>query len=132
MRHIHFKPENKCLIVFERLIPEPVIYLCGENPQWNDKAKFSGELTNGKSRMGSTFYFGKWGSMGDGRNNAEIMARGRNGVDRNMVYLWENGMTGQGKPTNPVDAQAYHMLKENLVILRDPRLYGWMEPSATA
>jgi hypothetical protein len=103
-----------------------------ENPQWNDKLKYPATLSNGKSRMGSTFFFGKWGSMGNGRNNVEIKARGKKGVDRNIVYHWENGMTGYGKPDNPVDALSFHMLKENLLIVYDTRLFGWMEPSATA
>jgi len=103
-----------------------------ENPQWNDKLKYPAVLSNGKSKMGSTYFFSKWGSLGDGRNNMEIMARGRNGVDRNMVYLTKNGMTGYGKAEEATDAISFHMLKENLIICYDPRLSGWMEPSATA
>lgn len=103
-----------------------------ENPQWNDKLKYPGQLSNGKGRMGSTFFFSKWGSMGDGRNNMEIRARGKNGVDRNMVYLTKNGMTGYGKAEEATDAISFHMLKENLIIVYDPRLSGWMTPSATA
>jgi hypothetical protein len=103
-----------------------------ENPQWNDKSKYSGRLSNGKSRMGSTFFFGKWGAMNNGKNNVEIKARGRKGVDRNLVYLWKNGMTGDGKADDPIDAKSFHMLKENLIIVYDPRLFGWMTPPATA
>ena len=113
---------------FQRLNIAGEQLLFVENPQWNDRSRFPATLTNGKSRMGSTFFFGKWGSMGDGRNNVEIMARGKAGVDRNLVYLWKNGMTGDGKAEEPIDAKSFHMLKENLLIVYDPRLFGWMEP----
>lgn len=117
---------------FQRLniAGEQILFV--ENPQWNDDRKFSSKLTDGSSRMGRTFFFGKWGMMNDGRKNVEIMARGRNGVDRNIVYLWKNGMTGAGKAEDPTDAMSFHMLKENLIIVYDNRLFGWLDPSATA
>lgn len=117
---------------FQRLniAGEQILFV--ENPLWNDESRYPGLLTNGASRQGSTFMFGKWGALDDGRNNVEIMARGRNGVNRNMVHLMKNGMTGAGLAEEPIDALSYHLLKENLIVVYDPRLFGWMEPSATA
>jgi hypothetical protein len=67
-----------------------------------------------------------------GRMNVEIRSRGRAGVNRNIVYLWENGMTGEGTAQNPVDAKAFHMLKETLLAVYNTRSCGILKPAATA
>ncbi len=103
-----------------------------ENPMMDDEEKFPGKLTNGKLRMSSTFYFMDLDVDMKGRKNVEIRARGRAGVNRNIVYYWENGMTGEGTPQSPVDAKAFHMLKENLLATFNTKSCGIMGPSATA
>ena len=103
-----------------------------ENPMMDDEEKFPTKLTNGKLRMSSTFYFMDLDVDNKGRNNVEIRARGRAGVDRNIVYFWENGMTGEGKPTSPIDARAFHMLKETLLAVFNTKTCGIMTPPATA
>jgi hypothetical protein len=103
-----------------------------ENPMMDDEEKFPAKLTNGRLRMSNTFYFMDLDVDEKGRRNVEIRARGRAGINRNIVYLWENGMTGEGKAQNPVDAKAFHMLKENLLAVFNTRSCGIMTPPQTA
>lgn len=103
-----------------------------ENPMMDDEEKFPARLTNGNLKMSNTFYFMDLDAEASGRRNVEIRVRGRAGVNRNMIYLWENGMTGEGKATNPIDAKAFHMLKENLLAVYNTRSSGILKPPATA
>lgn len=103
-----------------------------ENPMMDDEEKFPRRLSNGNLAMSNTFYFLDMEPDNAGKQNIEIRARGRAGVNRNIVYLWENGMTGEGTATNPVDAKAFHMLKETLLAVYNTRTCGILKPSATA
>lgn len=103
-----------------------------ENPMMDDEEKFPRRLSNGNLAMSNTFYFLDMDPDTNGKQNIEIRARGRAGVNRNIVYLWENGMTGEGAATNPVDAKAFHMLKETLLATYNTRSQGILKPSATA
>lgn len=103
-----------------------------ENPMLDDEEKFPRRLSNGNLASSMTFYFMDMDVDDNGRMNVEIRARGRAGVNRNIVYLWENGMTGEGKAENPVDAKAFHMLKETLLAVYNTRSCGIMKPSTTA
>lgn len=103
-----------------------------ENPMMDDESKFPKRLSNGELAMSNTYYFMNNGQDGKGRSNVEIRVRGRAGVNRNLVYLWKNGMTGKGVPTDPVDATAFHMLKENLLVVYLTVANGILSPVATA
>lgn len=103
-----------------------------ENPMMDDDMKFPARLSNGNLRMSNTFYFMDLDVDNLGKPNVQIRTRGRSGVNRNMVYLWENGMTGEGKADNPIDAKAFHMLKENLLAVYVTATNGILTPPATA
>ncbi len=103
-----------------------------ENPMQDDAERFPRRLSNGNLAESNTFYFLDADPDSFGRQNIEIRARGRAGVNRNIVYLWENGMTGEGTPQNPVDAKAFHMLKETLLAVYNTGTNGILGPSATA
>lgn len=104
-----------------------------ENPMMDDEEKFPARLTDGTLRMSKTFYFlDLETNPANGRGNVEIRARGRAGVNRNIVYLWKNGMTGEGKPEDPVDAKEFHMLKETLLAVFNTKSCGILTPPATA
>jgi len=103
-----------------------------ENPMHDDEEKFPAKLTNGKPRMSMTYYFMDLDVDFKGRKNVEIRSRGRAGVNRNIVYYWENGMTGEGTPMSPVDAKAFHMLKETLLAVFNTKSCGIITPSLTA
>lgn len=103
-----------------------------ENPMQDDEERFPRRLANGNLAMSNTFFFLDMDTDDRGNGNVEIRARGRAGVNRNIVYLWENGMTGEGKAENPVDAKAFHMLKETLLAVYNTRSCGILKPSATA
>lgn len=109
---------------------EQIVFV--ENPMQDDEEKFPRRLSNGSLAMSNTVYFLDLDADDRGSGNVEIRARGRAGVNRNIVYLWENGMTGEGTPTNPVDAKAFHMLKETLLAVYNTRSCGILKPSATA
>lgn len=103
-----------------------------ENPMMDDEEKFPMRLTSGNLRMSLTFYFMDLDVDEKGRTNVEIRARGRSGVNRNLVYLWQNGMTGEGTADNPVDAKDFHMLKETLLAVYQSNTHGIMSPPLTA
>lgn len=103
-----------------------------ENPMQDDEEKFPRRLTNGNLAMSSTYYFLDFTSDDTGTQNIEIRARGRKGVNRNMVYLWKNGMTGEGQPEEPIDAKAFHILKETILATYNTKTCGILAPSATA
>lgn len=109
---------------------EQIVFV--ENPMMDDEEKFPARLANGNLRMSSTYYAIDMDVDERGRRNLEIRVRGRNGVNRNMVYFWENGMTGEGTPTNPIDAKAFHMFKENLLAVYSTKTCGILSPAATA
>lgn len=108
---------------------EQIIFI--ENPMQDDEEKFPTRLSNGQLRMSSTYYFMDMDTLND-RSNVEIRARGRAGINRNIVYFWENGMTGDGKADNPIDAKAFHMLKETLLAVYQTKTCGILYPPATA
>ena len=109
---------------------EQIIFV--ENPMMDDDEKFPAKLSNGNLRMSSTYYFMDMDVDQGGKRNVEIRVRGRAGVNRNMVYYWENGMTGEGEAKNPIDAKAFHMLKENLLAVYSTKTCGIMTPAWTA
>jgi hypothetical protein len=108
---------------------EQIVFV--ENPMQDDEEKFPARLQNGQLRMSSTYYFLDMDTL-NGRSNVEIRARGRAGIDRNIVYLWQNGMTGDGKADNPIDAKDFHMLKETLIAVYSTKTCGILYPSPTA
>ena len=104
-----------------------------ENPMQDDEEKFPARLSNGALRSSSTYYFmDNEVSPSNGRGNIEIRARGRAGVNRNIVYLWKNGMTGEGKAEDPIDAKEFHMLKETLLAVFNTKSCGILTPPRTA
>lgn len=103
-----------------------------ENPRMDDEELFPRRLSNGNLAQSSTYYFMDFDVDDMGQRNIEIRSRGRAGVNRNLVYLWQNGMTGFGTPDSPVDAIDFHMLKETLLAVYNTRSNGILAPSATA
>lgn len=103
-----------------------------ENPLMDDEQIFPRRLSNGKLAMSSTFYFIDMSFDERGRRNVEIRARGREGVNRNLVTFWENGMTGEGKAESSVDAKRYEILKQNMLVIYNTATCAILEPSTTA
>jgi len=103
-----------------------------EHPMFDDAQKFPMRLTDGTLRQSTVYYFMDFSTMNNSLKNIEIRARGRAGVNRNMVYKWEEGMTGQGKPESTVDARSYHMLKETFFATRRVKTQGILEAPITA
>lgn len=99
-----------------------------ENPQWNDPEKYPFYNSVGKNLQANKFVFLDFRPLDSGKKNIEILARGRKGVNRNLVYMWENGMTGEAeKPDSPVDANTFHIFKENAIVVYDTSSCGILE-----
>ncbi len=103
-----------------------------ENPMMDDAEKFPRRLSNGRLAMSNTYYMLDASRNETGRPNIEIRTRGRQGVNRNMVYFYLNGMTGDGKPMTAVDAKEFQMLKENMLVMYNTKSSGIISPPETA
>ena len=103
-----------------------------KNPMMDDEMKFPRRLSNGNLAMSSTYYFIDQSQNETGRPNVEIRTRGREGVNRNMVYYYKNGMTGEGKAESSVDGKEFQMLKENMLVCYNTKSCGILEPPVTA
>lgn len=104
-----------------------------ENPMMDDEERFPSKLSNGKLRMSATFYGLDLSMDNQGKNNMEVRTSGREGVNRNMVYGWFEGMTGGvNKPDNPIDAKEFHILKEDMLCLYNSKTSFVISPPATA
>ena len=103
-----------------------------ENPQMDDVQKFPARLSNGKLRMSSTYYFMDMSPDNVGKPNMEIRARGREGINRNYVMLYKNGMTGEGQAQEAIDAKEFHILKQNMFVVYNTKTCGVLQASANA
>ena len=104
-----------------------------EDPQMSDSEKYPNTLSDGTLRMGMTYYFiDATPDNESGKRNIEILARGRKGVNRRMVYFEETGMTGEGKATSSVDAKRVEMLKQSMLVVYRTNTCGILSPGATA
>lgn len=110
---------------------ETVIFV--ENPQWNDPEKYPFKTSYGYDIKAGSYTFLDMRPLEGGKRNMEILTRGRSGVNRNLVYMWERGMTGGNEaPTTPVDADAFHMLKENAIVIYDTSTCGRLQVDINA
>ena len=102
------------------------------NPMMDDELKFPRKLSNGKLAMSCTYYCMDNSTSDTGKPNVEIRTRGREGVNRNLVYYYINGMTGEGKPMTSVDGKEFQMLKENMLVVYNTKSNGQIEPNYNA
>lgn len=103
-----------------------------ENPVFDREEIYPRRLTNGKLAQSMTYYIVDASRNQSGRPNIEIRARGRQGVNRNMVYFYLNGMTGEGTPQTSVDGKEFQMLKENMLVVYNTKSNAIISPPATA
>jgi hypothetical protein len=90
---------------------------CVVHPMFDDKAKFPATGQDGKNIMSGTYFGGNLeGDMGP---NIEIIPKGGNGGNREMVTADLKGMTGIGSGTaiTQKDADTYAMLREDLIVI---------------
>ena len=102
------------------------------DPDMDDEAKFPRRLSNGSLAMSNTYYILDSSPDITGRPNIEIRTKGREGVNRNLVYWYTNGMTGEGKPESAVDGKEFQMLKQNMLVIYNTKSCGIIAPPATA
>ncbi len=107
-------------------------YIFVVNPMMDDEKKFPRRLRNGKLAMGSTYYFIDASKDETGRRNIEMRTRGRESVNRNLVYFYNNGMTGDGAAMHSIDGKEFQMLKENMLVCYNSKSCGILSPSPTA
>lgn len=90
---------------------------CVVHPMFDDRAKFPATGQDGKNIMSGTYFGGNLeGDMGP---NIEIIPKGGNGGNREMVTADLKGMTGIGSGTviTQKDADTYAMLREDLIVI---------------
>ncbi|MCX6250242.1 MAG: hypothetical protein NTX61_05765 [Bacteroidetes bacterium] len=87
------------------------------DPDMDNEEMFPRRLTNGNLAMSSTFYFLDASPNSTGRPNVEIRTKGREGINRNLVSFYSNGMTGEGKPEHAIDGKEFPLLKQNLFVM---------------
>lgn len=102
------------------------------DPDMDNEEMFPRRLSNGNLAMSSTMYFLDASPNASGRPNIEIRTKGREGVNRNLVYYYKNGMTGDGKPEDAIDGKEFQMLKQNMLVIYNTKSCGIMTPPATA
>jgi hypothetical protein len=103
-----------------------------ECPLFDRDDIFPRRLQSGKLAQSMTYYLMDGSKDGSSKPNVEIRARGRQGVNRNMVYYYLNGMTGEGTPQTSVDGKEFQMLKENMLVVYNTKSCGIISPPATA
>lgn len=101
------------------------------DPMLDDDKRFPRRLKNGKLASAMTYYFLDMSQNEEGRPNIEIRTKGRNSINRNFVYYYENGMTGDGVPTKSIDGKEFQILKQNLIAIFNTRACGVIYPPAT-
>ena len=103
-----------------------------ENPTLNNLRKHPAVGPNGESVASATMTFMDKGHAGSQDNAVEIRTREGNGINRNLVYGWFDGMTGgPEKPLHPGDFKSFHMLKENMVCVYRPKANGIIRPNVS-
>lgn len=105
---------------------EQIIFV--ENPAWNDPEKYPFANSRGLNLQANKYTFLDFRPIENGKKNVEILTRGRKGINRNLVYHWEWGMTGGAeRPDTPVDANTFHMFKENGIVVYDTSSCGTIQ-----
>jgi hypothetical protein len=69
----------------------------------------------------------------EGRKNVEILSKGAYGIDRSMLEVYLNGLTGinvGGAPVTEEDATVYAMLRQDLIVLYNTTVCGIIHKSA--
>ena len=102
------------------------------DPMMDDEERFPRRLSDGTLAMSNTFYFIDASPDNTGKPNVEIRTKGRDGVNRNMIYFYENGMTGDGEPKSAVDGKEFQMLKQNMFVIYNTKSCGILSPPATS
>jgi len=97
----------------------------------DDPKRFPRRLTNGKLASAMTYYFLDWSPDDTGRPNIEIRTKGRKFINRNFVYYYQNGMTGDGMPQSAIDGKEFQILKQNLIAVFNVLSCGIISPPAT-
>lgn len=106
-----------------------------EHPMFGDRERWPLESDDGQSIMGSSYLFMPNYKLTSGRQNIEILGRGAYGANRTMVTGKIKGMTGAYNAmgatqiTSSVDADEYHLLKEDGIFIYDTNCCGIMHRS---
>lgn len=94
-----------------------------KHPMFDDELAFPEKGADGQSLLSSTLFLM---NVGNGSNmNMEILCKGANGINREMVTAEFNGLTGKsGQSLSEEDAMKYAMLKEDLMCIYNTQECG--------
>lgn len=106
-----------------------------EHPLFGDRQRWSETADDGQLIMGSSYIFINNYKLDSGRSNMEILGRGAYGNNRTSVMGSIKGMTGAinklgGRVQTSVDADEYHVLKEDGIFVYDTSCCGILHRSA--
>lgn len=102
--------------------------ICVENPMFDDELFSPQNLTNGKSFLGSTYFFFPIGESVNGKN-MEILHKEGNGRNRQKVTATLSGMTGSSQTAiTQEDADVYAILKQDMLVVYNTQLGGIIYP----
>lgn len=107
-----------------------------EHPLMSDRKRWTEKAIDGQLIMGTSYVFICNYDLDDGTNNLEILGRGAYGNNRTMVMGKISGLTGTirgmggGQIQTAVDADDYHILKEDGIFNYDTNCCGILHRSA--
>lgn len=107
-----------------------------EHPLMGDRKRWTEKAIDGQLIMGSSYLILCTYELDNGTNNLEILGRGAYGNNRTMVMGKISGLTGAikgmggGTMVTAVDADEYHILKEDGIFNYDTNCEGILHRSA--
>lgn len=95
-----------------------------KHPMFDDDQRYTARGADGNLLKSSQMVFLTTESAG--KKNIEILAKGKNGIDRSMITKYFNGMTGENDAMalTSEDSRSYEMFKQNMIVVYNPSLCG--------
>jgi len=94
-----------------------------KNPGWDDPEKWFETSSYGYKVRENMWLFLDPGSIE--RPNIEILTKGAYGINRSMVEVYINGLTGgTERPLHSVDAVSFEMLKQDMIVIYNTMTCG--------
>lgn len=101
-----------------------------QHPMMDDEEAWSLRTVDGGMAKSRTYYIVDAGLNSNGKSNIEILAKEAFGINRSMVSVTVNGITGYDSvAVNTVDAITWSMLKEDMLCIYNTTSCGILRPA---